>query len=324
MNTKEMGFFGSNSKTETKSLNKTAARSVTTYDASFKKFFSRKEVLAGVLKGVIPEFKDLSHAEVVDRIDSSKIDALDAVTLNTEDVKEHQKIIYDILVMVQIGSKEEVHLIFDLEMQYNFNTRYPLLNRIHYYNSRLLARQPITNANYGELCPVRSTWISVNGVPDSLKNQKVSFRWTPFDNYDNIIHHYFEGSDLITSDLILLDEKYDWDETDGEVVKFLQSIFQDRLDDKRFNPYLEITDEIEQEVMEMNDKLVHLNADFEAFEMKGREEGREEGEIKMITKFINSRISKGFTQDEILEDVQDIFEISKEYAMELLAKAKEQ
>ena len=58
------------------------------------------------------------------------------------------------------------------------------------------------------------------------------------------------------------------DETDGEVVKFLQSIFQDRLDDKRFNPYLEITDEIEQEVMEMNDKLVHLNADFEAFEMK--------------------------------------------------------
>lgn len=110
------------------------------------------------------------------------------------------------------------------------------------------------------------------------------------------------------------------DETDGEVVKFLQSIFQDRLDDKRFNPYLEITDEIEQEVMEMNDKLVHLNADFEAFEMKGREEG----EIKMITKFINSRISKGFTQDEILEDVQDIFEISKEYAMELLAKAKEQ
>lgn len=70
----------------------------------------------------------------------------------------------------------------------------------------------------------------------------------------------------------------------------------------------------------MNDKLVHLNADFEAFEMKGREEG----EIKMITKFINSRISKGFTQDEILEDVQDIFEISKEYAMELLAKTKEQ
>ena len=82
----------------------------------------------------------------------------------------------------------------------------------------------------------------------------------------------------------------------------------------------------------MNDKLVHLNADFEAFEMKGREEGseegreegREEGEIKMTTKFINSRISKGFTQDEILEDVQDIFEISKEYAMELLAKTKEQ
>lgn len=103
-------------------------------------------------------------------------------------------------------------------------------------------------------------------------------------------------------------------------MKFLQSIFQDRLDDKRFNPYLEVTDEIEQEVMEMNDKLVHLNADFEAFEMKGREEG----EIKAITKFINSRISKGFTQYEILEDVQDIFEISKEYAMELLAKAKEQ
>lgn len=98
---------------ETSSKAKSGTRAELSYDASFKKFFSRKEVLAGILLGVIPEFKNLTHSEVMNRIVSSEMDSINAELLCSEDVEESQKVIYDILTKVIINQREqEVHLLF--------------------------------------------------------------------------------------------------------------------------------------------------------------------------------------------------------------------
>ena len=148
-------------------------RSGKTYDSSFKKFFSRKEVLACILLGVVPEFKYCTFEEVCTRIETSQINKLNAEVLNSEDLEDPQKVIYDVLVIVRIPGcgEQEIHLLFDLEMQYSYNPGYPIMNRAVYYASRLITKQRIEKAEYGKLLPVRSTWIVVKGIPKDLQNQ---------------------------------------------------------------------------------------------------------------------------------------------------------
>ena len=115
---------------------------------------------SGYSLGVIPEFKNLTHSEVMNRIVSSEIDSINAELLCSEDVEESQKVIYDILTKVIINQREqEVHLLFDLEMQYKFNAGYPLMNRAIYYVSRLITKQRIKGANYKGICLYRRYFI---------------------------------------------------------------------------------------------------------------------------------------------------------------------
>ena len=316
---------------ETSSKAKSGTRAELSYDASFKKFFSRKEVLAGILLGVIPEFKNLTHSEVMNRIVSSEIDSINAELLCSEDVEESQKVIYDILTKVIINQREqEVHLLFDLEMQYKFNAGYPLMNRAIYYVSRLITKQRIKGANYKGLLPVRSTWIAMNGIPHELKNQVIHFNLEPRDNNGELINYRFEGVDMIGIDYILLSEEYNWDETDDSTVKFLQSVFHNRLRDSKFNPYVTPTSEIEREVVEMNTKLDHLNAEIESSLEEGRAEGREEGRAEGraegsaegraegVKAYITKCRKIGESDQEIYEEIKQVFDMPDEELLELM------
>ena len=272
-------------------------RNELSYDASFKKFFSRKEVLAGILLGVVPEFKTLTHSEVMSNIITSEISPINAELLCSEDVEESQKVIYDILTKVMVNRQEqEVHLLFDLEMQYNYGTSYPLMNRAIYYVSRLIAKQRIANANYKDLLPVRSTWIAVKGTPAKLRNQVIHFNLEPRDSNGELINYQFKGIDLIGIDYILLSEGYNWDEDDETVVKFLHSIFNNRLNDTRFNPYVAVTPEVEREVIGMNTILDHLNAEIDAGIEQGRAQGIEQGRAQGIEQGIKEGRAQGIEQ----------------------------
>lgn len=274
--TKELDFFGS---TNTKVNFSRPIRSDKTYDSNFKKVFSRKEVLAGILLGVIPEFKHSTIDAVRDSIETSKFSTLNAEVLNAEDTEESQKVIYDVLVIVNVpkAGKQEVHLLFDLEMQCNYRPGYPLMNRAIYYTSRLITKQRVEKAKYEELLPVRSTWISVRNIPKDLQNRMVHVTLKAYDSYGIKLSEKFDGIDLIGIDFILLSENYDWDVNDDTTVKFLQSIFNNRLSDKKFNPFIKITNEIESEVLALTTDLDHYNAELDAELEAGRAEGRAAG-----------------------------------------------
>lgn len=61
------------------------------YDAKFKKFFQRKEVLAGILVNTVKELRNLPVEIIAERIKSSKVNPINAELLSNEDVDEKQK-----------------------------------------------------------------------------------------------------------------------------------------------------------------------------------------------------------------------------------------
>lgn len=248
--------------------------------------------------------------EAKSRIQTSKMNGLNAETLSEEDVTAEQKIIYDIIVTVRLDREQEldqdVHLIFDLEMQRTFRPGYPIMNRIVYYLSRLIAQQPIKNAAYEKILSVRSTWISIKDVPKELQNRVFSYKLIPFENGDQLVEKHespvlYRGADLITADLILLSEDYDWNSDDTTLVKFLQAIFNNRLENEEFNPYITSSSEIREELSEMIGGIDEYEREWEYGMKQAEERGEERGVEKKLTEAVGQMKAKGFPDSLIAE-----------------------
>ena len=295
------------------------------YDANFKKFFQRKEVLAGILVNTVKELQNLPVDIIAERIRSSKVNPINAELLSNEDVDEKQKILYDIVVTVEISqnTEKEVHLIFDLEMQRQFKMQYPLMNRAIYYVSRLIAKQNIEHAHYENLAPVQSVWICVYDIPENMQNRHLHFEYSTYDEYglpefDTI----FPGQDLTRIDFILLSENYDWDTNDDNVIKFLQSIFHNNMNDGNFNQYVAINSEISEEVLAMTSEREQYEAEMEAGRAssmakglaegraEGRAEGLAEGEKNAINRAATNMIKTNSNKETIVQTLMSLFSLS--------------
>lgn len=91
--------------------------------------------------------------------------------------------------------------------------------------------------------PVYSTWICLYGIPEELQNTVHSFRLQDLGN-----PHIVLQKSLFNIDFLLLFEDYDLDTSDATIIKFLQAVFKNRMTDSAFNPFLQISPEIESEV----------------------------------------------------------------------------
>lgn len=222
-----------------------------TYDKYFKKFFKRRSVLAAILKDIVEEYRGLCYNEVLDLIPADSSNEEMAYLKAESNINEGGTILLDILVESKIPNSDGVvdtRLIFDLEMQRNFNPGYSIFSRAQYYASRLLAEQSVKNSDYDKLNPVYSTWICMNNIPVSSANTHVSFEFSATDSQGDDVTDRFVKKRLINIDFLLISAKYDYNEDDPEVVKFLQGVFKGRMDDKKFNPYVTVVDSMKEEV----------------------------------------------------------------------------
>ena len=90
------------------------------YDSAFKKFFSRKRVLAAIILNIVPEFECMDVADVETYIESSEVCDDVAEVLSEEETTMGSKILFDVLVDCKLpaGNRTSVDVvIFDLEMQ---------------------------------------------------------------------------------------------------------------------------------------------------------------------------------------------------------------
>lgn len=237
----EISSFGN---TKPKKSDKSDCANRLTYDAAFKRFFRRVSVLAVLLKEIVPEFKDMHPHEIEKYIKKDVNNPILAHIRAGESLDSGSKIVYDMIIDCDLPEGTiSARIVFDLEMQRKYNMKYQIVDRATYYASTLLACQSVAGSSYQNLAPVYSTWICMVGENSSLANTVHSFRIR-----DNSADPIDLDKSLINIDLLILSEKYDWDESDAAIVKFLQAIFKNEMSDARFNPYLEVNTDMSREL----------------------------------------------------------------------------
>lgn len=312
--TKEMNLFGT---TQVKYVD-------CSRDEAFKRVFCRKDVLAGILIDLVPEYKGLTHSDVMNRIISSDCKNINADSF-TEDVGFPKKVIYDIVI--KCSDSTNVELFFDLEMQRKYNVGYSVASRGIYYGSRLLSGQLESGEDYSKLVPVYSAWICTHGVPKELENKVLSFRTqcTNEGEVDNsTVRNLEESAQLVNLDLILLSENYDFDK-DDRLMNFIQSIFKGRIQDRTVNPWVEPSMDFVEGVSILMSKEDEYKMELEAEKAEGRAEGREEGRAEGRESTIAEAIRnlrKGPKHDRVFakETIRTLFGLKPSEAEELLRK----
>ena len=302
-------------------------QSKSTYDKYFKQLFTKKEFLSPILKNIIPEYLECPLEVIEDLIAPRGDEVVNPSVYSSEDSGKGKETTthYDVLIdcALPCGGEVCVDLFFDLEMQRKNTPGYSIPKRGVYYCCRLISRQidVLGDKAYDKLKPVYSVWILVNDIPEELKNsvQSVdlasSFHDKKFDNSEKV-KQIRKDIDLIHLRLIYLSEDLNIEEGQSDLVKYLQSVFANKVLDKDCNPYHEHSKKIEEEVNAM------LSAADE-IEIRARQEGRAEENAKVFRDNVRRMFSKGVAIENIaiflgstIEEVNDVLSDTSEDSFE--------
>ena len=150
-------------------------------DAACKQILGDKLILACILKGCIPEFKDCHvndietkyiegepeigtvgvHEETTNQPKSSTGGRIHGIN-NESTTDTEGKVMFDIRFYALTPTKERVKLIINVEAQNEFYPGYPLIKRAIYYGCRQISAQygsEFDNAHYENIKKVYSIWI---------------------------------------------------------------------------------------------------------------------------------------------------------------------
>ncbi len=179
-------------------------------------------------------------------------------------------------------------------MERNSKPGYSVPKRGIYYCCRLISRQLSVldkEEAYDRLKPVYSVWILINDIPQELRNSIYSVDLSgSFHNKD------FDGSaraaklgrevDLIHLRLIYLSEDFNIQKEQSNLIKYLQSVFANKVGEASCNPYHEYSRPIEGEVNAMMSMADALEArGIEIGERRGIEIGEQRGIVKVLLQF---------------------------------------
>lgn len=306
-----------------------------TYDQKFKQLFQNKKFLVPILKNIVKEYKDLPLEEIESLIVSVRGDEEVAAVIGAEDVGKGQEVktFYDVLVGCRLPGSEKVivvDLYFDLEMQRENNTIYPVSKRGIYYCSRMISRQ-LTNledADYGALKPVYSVWILINHIPkalrysryevtlagtSSLKEESEHYSYLKKERFDREVKKLDSQIDLIHMCLIFLSEDFsDLGEAGDTLIRYMQSVFVKQVSNPEYNPYAEYSKSLKKEA----DETMTIVGMFEA---RGEARGVVLGEARgMALGIIKTGRRHSLSDDEILDDLVSQTGCSMQEAEKLL------
>jgi hypothetical protein len=278
---------------ETELLLASASELETKYDNACKVLFSNKEIIAPILKYVIPKFNNLSVKEIIACIDEVSNGKYVSENIQIQQDKAEQNSLTDHLITYDIhfrtlnpklsSEKIKVQLHIDLEIQNEFYVGYPLVKRGIYYAARELSGQiPVvtTGTNFQCLEKIYSIWICNENVPQRLQNTVKSFRIKennrigdssrePEQNYDMMEIVFIYRQD----DEEKLEDNFGT-EREQSVFDYLTSVFACDID--RLSSYIggRIHEKIRKEVITMTGLGASIRKKSEA---KGRAVGQSEG-----------------------------------------------
>lgn len=295
-----------------------------TYDKKFKQLFTTKKFLTPILKNIVPEYKECSLEQIETFITPRGDVTVNPVVYSSEDSGKGDEMAayYDVLIDCALPDNEKVcvDLFFDLEMQRKSKPGYSVPKRGVYYCCRLISRQLSVldkEEAYDRLKPVYSVWILINDIPQELRNSIYSV-----DLSGSFHNKELDGSaraaelgkeaDLIHLRLVYLSEDFNIQKEQSNLVKYLQSVFANKVCDVNCNPYHEYSKTIEGEVDAMMSVADVLEARAERRgERRGEQRGKQRGRIEVllqvgktdaeIIQYLTSNIDDPLTEDEAVE-----------------------
>lgn len=158
------------------------------YDKVCKELFQNKEIIAPILKEVVPEYKNSTIEEIIRYIDADSIEDMpvDDVSIMADRLSTEMESVSDKLIRYDthfravnpLLSREDIciHLYIDLEVQNRYRPSgpsYPIIKRGIYYGAREISCQLsilTEQTNYDDIRKVYSIWICNERIPDELQN----------------------------------------------------------------------------------------------------------------------------------------------------------
>lgn len=260
------------------------------YDEACKSLFQNREIIAPVLKEVVPEYKNSTTEEIIRYIDADSIEDIPiddvsvmAAQLSTEMDSVSDKLIrYDthFKAVNPMLSNENlcIHLHIDLEVQNNYrptNPSYPIIKRGIYYVAREISSQLgilTEKTDYGTLQKAYSIWICNERIPIKLQNTVTMYSIRKSDIIGETDERK-EDYDLMNVVIIRRGK-----ETNVPIFDYLFGVF--RCDKGKIMEYVDIQNN--ETVLEGVDKMSGLGQTIMQNAMQqGLEEGRRKGEDVM-------------------------------------------
>ncbi|MDE6971797.1 MAG: Rpn family recombination-promoting nuclease/putative transposase, partial [Lachnospiraceae bacterium] len=158
------------------------------YDEACKALFQNKEIIAPVLKEVVPEYRNSTVEEIIRCIDADSIRDIpvDEISARAGQCPTEMGSVSDKLIRYDTHFKainpmlsDEamcIQLHIDLEVQNNYrptNPSYPIIKRGIYYAAREISYQLgvlMERTDYGSIQKVYSIWICNERIPKKLQN----------------------------------------------------------------------------------------------------------------------------------------------------------
>lgn len=220
------------------------------YDMACKELFQNKEIIAPVLREVVPEYKNSTIEEVIRYIDADSIEdiPIDDVSARAGQLPTELDSVSDKLIRYDthfravnpLLSTESlcIYLHIDLEVQNNYkptNPSYPIIKRGIYYAARELSRQlgALTElSNYGDIQKSYSIWICNERIPKHLQNTVTMYSIQK----DDLIGTTDEPeADYDLMNVIIIRRG---DQTEAPIFDYLSGIF--RCDQSKISEYVDI------------------------------------------------------------------------------------
>ena len=304
-------------------------------DKACKKILASREILAYILKGVVPEYAECGLEEIAEQyIEPNEIFGTVPVApgltgkreyiegmQQEDDISGEATVFFDVKFKALLPgpkkSSAQICLYVDMEAQNRYRPGYPLEKRGIYYLSRLISSQiqkVSEDTDYGILQKCYSIWICMgNDIPKGEQQSITRYSFKKEDTY-GVFNVPYKDYDMMSLVILRLGES----PTEEKTLGMLQTLFlgsmvaEERLKKLEEEYHLNISEEIEEEVRNMCSYS-------QAIEDRGVERGIEKGIEKGIfiyrtlieTKSIQQTVAK------TKEPADKVKKIAEQYQVEV-------
>ncbi len=301
------------------------------YDAACKRLLSEKIILAWIMKNCLDEYRDCDVNEIAEKYiegipqvgeaavapdESNKVSMIHGAGNEDASLTEGT-VTYDIRFHALAPiSGELIRLIINIEAQNDFYPGYPLIKRGIYYCSRMISSQygtEFTESHYEKIKKVYSIWICMN--PPKNRENSITRYYIAEENLAGCVKERKADYDLMAAVMICLGKEEEKGEAD--VLKLLSVLLstetgsEDKCQilEEDFN--IKMTQTLESEVSLM----CNLSKGVEEKGIqKGIQKGLEQGIEKGITAMILTLKELQISNDVILKQVCEKFDLTEETA----------